>query len=119
MCRSALLYKLNKKGIGGNFLKLMIDMYTNTYYSCRKGNQISEQFLANRGVKQGDNLSPTLFNIFIDDFVNYFKNVPTYPAHLDTMPINHMFFADDLVLHGIRFTSWFTKLLRCSWKILF
>lgn len=96
--RSALLYKLNKKGIGGNFLKLMIDMYTNTYYSYRKGNQISEQFLANRGVKQGDNLSPTLLNIFIDDFVNYFKNVPTYPAYLDTMPINHMFFADDLIL---------------------
>lgn len=53
--RSALLYKPNKKGIGGNFLKLLIDMYTNTYYSCRKGNQITEHFLANRGVQQGDN----------------------------------------------------------------
>ena len=96
--RSALLYKINKKGIGGNFLKLLNNMYTNTFYSCKKDNQISEAFLANRGVKQGDNLSPTLFNIFIDDFVEYFANENTDAAHIDSMPINQMFFADDLVL---------------------
>lgn len=39
-------------------------MYTNTYYSCKKDNQMSEENLANRGVKQGDKLSPTLFNFF-------------------------------------------------------
>ena len=73
-------------------------MYTKTFYSCKKDNQISEAFLANRGVKQGDNLSPTLFNIFIDDFVDYFTNENTDPAHIDSMPINQMFFADDLIL---------------------
>jgi hypothetical protein len=54
--------------------------------------------LANRGVKQCDNLSPTLFNIFIDDFVEYFANENTDAAHIDSMPINQMFLADDLVL---------------------
>jgi hypothetical protein len=87
------------KGISGNFWKLLNNMHTNTFYSCKKDNQISEAFLAHRGVKQ-DNLSPTLFNIFIaiDDLVEYVANENTDAAHIDSMPINQMFFADDLVL---------------------
>lgn len=61
--RSALMYKMYKKGIGGNFYKLLCDMYSNTMYSCKNNNMLSEPFRANRGVKQGDNLSPTLFNL--------------------------------------------------------
>jgi hypothetical protein len=53
---------------------------------------MSEKFLVNGGVKQGDNLSPILFNVFVDDIVNYFENVPTNHVYLDVIPINHMFF---------------------------
>lgn len=59
---------------------------------------LSEPFRANRGVKQGDNLSPTLFNLYVDDFLEYLHSSDTLPAYLDSMPVNHMFFADDLVL---------------------
>lgn len=52
-----------------HFLKLLYDMYTNTHYSCKNDNHMSE---ANRGVKQGDKLSDKLFNIFIDDLAIYF-----------------------------------------------
>ena len=50
------------------------------------------------GVKQGDNLSPTLLNNFVDDFESYFDNVISYPVSLGDITFNHLFFADDLVL---------------------
>jgi retron-type reverse transcriptase len=54
--------------------------------------------MANSGVKQGDNLSPTLFNIFIDDFAKYLDKNLTDPISLNNIEINHLLYADDLVL---------------------
>jgi hypothetical protein len=56
--RNALFQKIENKGIGGNFLKLIKDMYSNTLYSCKFGDSYSEPFLTTLGVKQGDSLSP-------------------------------------------------------------
>ena len=39
----------------------------------RIGNRISSAFLAHAGVKQGDNLSPLLFGLFIDQIENFFS----------------------------------------------
>ena len=96
--RPSLLNKLLKKGIGGNFYKVIKDMYTNTKCVCRQSNAYSEIFNTNLGVKQGDNLSPTLFNIFLDDFQTYLDQELTRPVKLSSLSFNHMFFADDLVL---------------------
>ena len=56
--RNALFQKIENKGIGGNFLKFIKDMYSNTLYSCKFGDSDSEPFLTTLGVKQGDSLSP-------------------------------------------------------------
>ena len=74
-------------------------MYSNTQYACKLYPFISEPFMANRGVKQGDNLSPILFDIFVDDFEETLLNTRNLdPPCLNNIPVGHLFFADDLVL---------------------
>ena len=97
--RSALFLKMENKGIGGNFLKLVKDMYSNTVYSCKFGDSYTEPFLANLGVKQGDSLSPSLFNLFVDDIKSYFMdNTKSSPVSLGAHSFNHLLYADDLVI---------------------
>ena len=97
--RKALFQKLEKKGIGGNFLKIIKDMYSNTLYSCKFGDSYTDPFLATLGVKQGDSLSPTLFNLFVDDIDSAFtENINTKPVNLGKHIFNHLLYADDLVI---------------------
>ena len=97
--RRALLTKLLRKGIDGKFFEIIKDMYSNTMYSCKFNNSYSEPFLANTGVKQGDSLSPTLFNVFVDDIDSCFiDNSNTDPVTLGQYKLNHLLYADDLAL---------------------
>ena len=54
-------------------------------------------FNLDRGVKQGDSLSPTLFNCFINDLHDIFDSTCD-PLMLEESFISSLSFADDLVL---------------------
>jgi hypothetical protein len=66
--------------------------------SCVKINDKLTDFFATKlGVKQGDNLTPNLFKIFINDLPSYLSNTKD-PVILDNSPIHCLMYADDIVL---------------------
>ena len=54
-------------------------------------------FAPKLGVRQGDNLSPNLFKIFINDLPNIFSE-RDYQVELDGIRISSLLYADDLIL---------------------
>ena len=91
--------KLNKVGVTGNVLKIIKHMYSTTELCIRKEHFISNPIANNKGVKQGDSLSPTLFNIYINDLGSYvYEGSKNVPVLLGDSRLNHLLFADDLLL---------------------
>ena len=74
-------------------------MYSNISLSVQSGDamRITEYFKSIIGVRQGDNLSPTLFNIFVNDLPKIFDS-SCKPAVFGDMAINCMMYADDLII---------------------
>ena len=95
--RNALLFKLVKFGIGGNFLKVIKDMYSDVSYCINVNGGLTEEFNTSFGVKQGCVLSPLLFNMFISDLPQIFDS-NCDPAVLWDIDLSCLQFADDLIL---------------------
>ena len=95
--RELLLYKLLRSSVDGPFYFAVKSMYTKTRSSVKVDDDFSNWFETECGVSQGDVLSPTLFNIFINDLsteLNLLRIVIT----LGDDRISHLLYADDLTL---------------------
>ena len=69
--RSALLYKLFVKGIGDKYFRLLKSMYKKAKSRVKWNSQLGRIFENLRGVLQGGVISPTLFNVFLEDISDY------------------------------------------------
>ena len=103
--RNGLIEKLCNLGISGNILRTIENMYQNDEACIKIGNKMTESFQINMGVKQGDNPSPTLFNIYLSDLpdlFNYSDTIPPPPPPppqlKDGSPIGSLLWADDLII---------------------
>lgn len=65
--RVTLWRKLIDTGIQGNVLRVIYNLYTKAKSCVKKGRDISDFFNCNVGVRQGENLSPLLFAMYIND----------------------------------------------------
>jgi len=93
-----LFKKLLTLQIGGNFYKILKFMYSNSKFVAKKGKFISPVTKVHKGVKQGDSLSPMLFNIYTNDLPEVFDQLHSDPVSLDSTKLNCLLYADDLIL---------------------
>ena len=92
-----LFQKLECRGVPGYILRILVFWYENQAMSVRWGNLLSESFHVSNGVRQGGILSAYLFNVYIDDLSSRLNNL-SVGCVLGDFLINHLMYADDLVL---------------------
>ena len=96
--RNGLFYKLLKAGISPGFVQLMQSMYSKLQSCVQVGDGVSESFESLVGLKQGCNLSPCLFNLFVNQLIYYINDSNMDAPLLDNLQVSCLLYADDLVL---------------------
>ena len=89
--------KLLNIGLGTNFYNIIKSMYAQSKSCIRLKNRVTDLFPTKVGVKQGDNLSPNLFKIFINDLPDYLEKSPD-PVLVNSKPVHCLLYADDIVI---------------------
>ena len=92
-----LFEKIDNRGIPGYILRIIVFWYENQTMAVRWGNLISNPFHVSNGVRQGGILSPYLFNMYMDELSTRLNNLKI-GCSIDDLFINHLMYADDLVL---------------------
>ena len=87
------MYKLLKAGIHGRMFNMIKSMYEETYYSVKCKDGLTAFFKSTSGVRQGGNLSPILFNLFINDIEKLFEGFK-----IGSKKLKFLLYADDLVI---------------------
>lgn len=95
--RNLLLYRLLLHNIDGKIFKIIKKMYTSTKSCLQLNNLFTDWFDVNSGVRQGDNLSPTLFGYLINSLALCIKSLGK-GIKLGNDTISILLYADDMVL---------------------
>ena len=96
--RDGLLYKLLEQGVGGNFYKVIADMYNKSKVSVKLDEGLTPEFPSNIGVKQGCVISPTLFNLYLNDLPDIFGDREADLPVINGKKVNCLMYADDIAI---------------------
>ena len=92
-----LFHKLINRGVPGYLVRILAFWYSNQTMCVRWGSMISKGFKVTNGVRQGGILSPYLFNVYMDD-LSQILGKEYAGCKIASRIINHLFYADDIVL---------------------
>ena len=96
--RKGLLYKLILNGLSFQFISLIDSMCSELKAAVKLSNGLTPFLNSTVGLRQGCNLSPLPFNIFVNDIFNIFDDLKCCPVKLNNKPITSLMYADDLIL---------------------
>lgn len=85
--------KLLKCGINGNIFSVIYNLYKGAKSSIKNNNKLSDCFPCLIGVRQGENLSPLLFSLYLNDLKEYMSR-----AYSGLNSIHHSMIEADLHL---------------------
>ena len=88
---------LHDYSIGGNFLKLLQEIYSGNKVYVKLADGLFEPFTTTIGVKQGCVFSPILFNICINKICSIFDETCS-PVKINNTNMSCLLWADDLLL---------------------
>ena len=96
--RKILFRKLVAIGIRGQFLKILHEMYRSVRSRVKCTDGLTPEFECTTGVRQGDNLSPILFSLYLNDLEDILCNC-TYPGiKINNKNLCCLLYADDIVI---------------------
>ena len=98
--RNGLFYKLINCGFSTKILGILKSLYDNTLSCVKLSRGLTNSFKSSVGVRQGCNLSPIIFNIFINDLIELFSpsDHSCFPVKLKSVSLDCLLYADDLLL---------------------
>jgi len=96
--RQFLLYKLLKIGITGKTYKMIKTIYDSSLCCLNINGKLTKTFDSNLGVRQGDTLSPTLFNVFVNDLITEINDLGLGIPLNNGESISALLYADDIAL---------------------
>lgn len=113
--RNYLWYVLRKKGISCKMYAAIKSMYSVVKAKVRVNDCVSDSFMCPRGLKQGENCSPILFSLFINELAEDVSQNGRHgiPLSHDLVELFILLFADDVALMSYSVVG-----LQCQLNIL-
>ena len=97
--RQILFNILKSRHISDTLLKAIVDIYTKNKILIKFNNKLSKLVEINKGVRQGCQLSPTLFNIYLDEIITKWQKLDITGIKLSkNQQLSTLLFADDQVI---------------------
>ena len=93
-----MLYKLLKIGVTGKLYRIIKSVYKSCDCCLDINGNYTEKFISNVGVRQGDTLSPTMFNTFTNDLPQEINSLGLGVPIGDGEYLSILLYADDIVL---------------------